>query len=437
VIVRPEDINQYSFGYWIRRLRKSLDLTQPELANRVGCSVITIKKIESGNRRPSQQIANLLADALNVPEGDRDLFLQVARGQKEVPETIETPSGLSASYRAILYHLPYQPTPFLGREVELAEITSHLAESHCRLLTLCGQGGTGKTRLAIRVAELHSDAFQDGVYFISLLDVYDADGLLQAVGKGTGLRVQSYRDMFSELIDNLSTKKILLVLDSFEHIIEHAHLVGEILQHTDGLSIIVTSLESLKIGEEWVFEVQGLAYPEDDETGDLAKFSAVQLFIENARRASSTFSVSKLDMPYIVQICRLVEGMPLGIELASAWVRTLSCMEIAQEIERNLDFLAVTRRNGPERHNSLRATYEYTWKLLSEEEKNILCRLAVFRGGFDRLAAHRVAGASLQDLTVLIEKSLIRYKNGIQGEARYEMHDLIRWFIEEKVQEAR
>ena len=225
----------------------------------------------------------------------------------------------------------------------------------------------------------------------------------------------------SQLLNYLNEKQILLLADNLEHLLGDSavpDLIAEILQRATKVKLLVTSRESLGLQGEWVFEVHGLPIPETAHV----EGTAVELFLQRARRAHVGFDATTDDHADIVRICRLVNGMPLGIELAAAWVRTLSCHEIALEIERGLDFLSVSAKDLPLRHRSMRAVFDHSWKLLSEEEQKVLLRLSVFQGGFQREAAEHVAEATLLTLSALVTKSLIRRS----GTGRYDLHELIR-----------
>ncbi|RPI79069.1 MAG: tetratricopeptide repeat protein, partial [Desulfobacteraceae bacterium] len=222
---------------------------------------------------------------------------------------------------------------------------------------------------------------------------------------------------------------ILLVLDSFEHLLEGAELLMDFLNAAPYLKILVTSRQRLNLKWEWVLEIQGLDYPRNENEQDIEQFDAVQLFLQSVQRIHPGFSLSAAERPFVARICRFLEGMPLGLELAATWARMLSSREIASEVERNSGFLATTLSDIPERHRSLQKVFDYSWQLLSEEEKIVLKRLSVFRGGFGKEAAEKVGRVSLQMLMALINKSfLYRNRNG-----RFEMLEVIRQFIKEQI----
>lgn len=420
---------EVSFGAWVTRQRKMLDLTRAELAECVGCSVSGLRKIESDERRPSRQMAELLADCLHIPAEQRPAFLKVARGQLRV-DRLGTPLpasgavGLRPTSPRPASNLPISPTPLVGRKAELAELARLLRDPHCRLLTLTGPGGVGKTRLAIEVASRHQDLFPDGACFVSLAALNSPAFLVPAIVDGLGFAFQGQIEPRIQLLNYLRVKEVLLVLDNVEHLLGGVELFADLLECAPGLKLLVTSLERLNLKGEWVFEIQGLPVPPSEQAGCVEEYSAVALFVQSARRARSGFELRAEEQPSVVRICRMVEGMPLAIELAAAWVSVLTCREIAHEIEGSLDILATALRDVPERQRSLRATFDHSWNLLAADERCLLCRLAVFQGGFEREAAEQIVSATLPSLLSLVSKSLVhRAENG-----RYDLHEVVRQY---------
>jgi predicted ATPase/DNA-binding XRE family transcriptional regulator len=422
-----------TFGEWLQKQRDDRRLTREEFANRVGCSVAMLRKIEYGERRPSSQIAGLIANALEIPATEHETFVRVARGElrtdrishlSNLPQTPISIPDQSASCN----NLPVLPTPLIGRIHELEEINRLLQDAGCRLLTLIGPGGIGKTRLAMEAASQIQDKFSDGVVFIPFASVNSSRFIVPVIADSVGFAFQSENriDPKLQLFSFLKEKQMLLLVDNIEHLLNgpEIELFSELLALAPKVKLLVTSREMLNLQAEWVFEVQGLSVPIDPQTESIIQDTSVELFLQRARRANARFSVGAEDFLAIAHICQLVDGMPLGIELAAAWVRTLSCEEIASELERSLDFLQATARDLPARHRSMRAVFDHTWKLLSEEEQSILCRLSIFQGGFSRVAAEQVAGASLSILSSLVTKSIIRRGSN----DRYDLHEVIRQY---------
>jgi predicted ATPase/class 3 adenylate cyclase len=330
------------------------------------------------------------------------------------------------------HNLPAQLTPFLGRQAELAEIAQQLQTPGCRLVTLMGPGGIGKTRLAIQAAAEQVEAFSYGVYFVPLAVLSEPNLILPAIADTIGLALHGREEAKAQLLTFLRDKSLLLVLDNFEHLIAGSNVITELLEQAPDLKILVTSRVRLNLRGEWLLEVNGLRVPSTDLTDPAHEWSVVELFVQSARSVQPRFRPGAADWPAIVRICRLVEGIPLAIELAATWIRVLSCREIAQEIEANLDFLTASARDVPERHRSLRTVFDYSWQLLSPAEQRLVRKLAVFRGGFRREAAVQVAQASLALLSALADKSLL-FRN---ASGRYEMHEVWRHYLSQKLADA-
>jgi predicted ATPase/class 3 adenylate cyclase len=325
-------------------------------------------------------------------------------------------------------NLPASRTSFVGRADELEAIDRLLEDPGCRLLTLLGPGGVGKTRLALEAAGRRLDRYQHGVHFVPLASVASPDFLAPAMAESLQFPVDGAHSGFSaqdQLLDFLSERSTLLVLDNFEHLVEGSELLSLVIERAPRVEMMATSRERLGVQSEWVFGVEGL---EVSGNGGGAGDGAVGLFVERARQVAD-FHLTEEERPQVARICRLVYGMPLGIELAAAWVSMLSCAEIADEIERNIGFLSTTARDVPERHRSLRAAFDQSWRLLADEQRDVFQRLSVFRGSFTRDAAAAVAGADLRLLFELSSKSLVRRLEL----GRYELHELLRQYAADKL----
>ncbi|MBN1889861.1 MAG: tetratricopeptide repeat protein [Thermoflexales bacterium] len=328
------------------------------------------------------------------------------------------------------HNLPPQVTPFVGREVERRQVGRRLVDPDHRLLTLVGPGGIGKTRLAIQVAYENRLAFLHGVCFVSLAPLPSAQFLVSAIAGALQLRFQGQAEPKEQLLDALRERDMLLLLDNFEHLIEDGTgLLVDVLQSAPAVKFLVTSRQRLDLYGETAFDVEGLELPEGRDGEKAAGYSAVDLFLRSADRAQAGFRPVDEAWADVVRICRLVGGMPLGIELAAFWVRTLSCRDIAAEIERNLAFLSATRRGVPPRHASIQAAFDHSWERLSAEEQRAFQKLAVFQGGFDREAGKQVGAAALATLSALVDKSFL---NEIPT-GRYTFHELMRQYAADKL----
>ncbi len=331
-----------------------------------------------------------------------------------------------------MHNLPTQLTLFVGRIEEITEIKQLLANPDCRLLTVVGVGGIGKTRLALQAAGQIAISFADGVHFAALQPVTSIQFFLSTVADAIDFSLAGSEEPQLQLLKYLGNKELLLIIDNFEHLLHGVNLLTAILEAAPRVKLLITSREMLHLQEEWIFPLEGLAFPRASVGTtashhiEAAEYSAVQLFVERARRIRRGFAPD-VEMADIVAICQLVEGMPLALELAAAWTQSLPCHVIANEIRQNLDFLATKWRNVPDRQSSMRAVFDYSRNLLTTTEQEVFKRMSVFRGGFRRKAAEYVAGASLTILGSLVSHGLLRW----ESTERYQVHELLRQYADE------
>jgi predicted ATPase/DNA-binding NarL/FixJ family response regulator len=326
---------------------------------------------------------------------------------------------------------PRQLTPFIGRQQELADLAPLLNNPTCRLLSLVGSGGVGKTRLAIQAAAQVADDFTHGVSFVPLQSVQSTDFLVPAMADALDVPLTGQAEPIVQLLHYLRNRELLLLLDNFEQLLGAGgrDVLLQILEAAPRVKLLVTSREVLNFQGEWLYPVAGLAAPAGTYIEGWAGYDAVKLLVERARRVRRDISLER-EAEGIVHLCQLVEGMPLALELAATWTKTLTCAEVADEIQRSLDFLSTTLRDVPKRHRSMQAVFEQVWQRLTPEEEDVFRRLSVFRGGFRRAAVKAVAEATLPVLTTLVDKSLLRWE---PDGRRYQTHELLRQFGEEQL----
>lgn len=348
------------------------------------------------------------------------------------------------SLRPIPNNLDAALSPLVGRTRELAHILERLSTPACRLLTLLGIGGAGKTRLAQEAAlrftqqAATQSLFPDGVFWVGLEHVESEAHLLSALAQAVHYLFQGPATPARQLLDYLRQRRLLLVLDNVEQLVGQSDFILQILHAAPGIKLLITSRERLDFQGEWLLEINGLPYPTDANAAAWEASPAVQLFVQCAQAVSTDFT-PQAQRPAIIQICQMMEGLPLGIQLAAASVRAFSCRQIVTAIEQNLDFLSSSMRNLPLRHRSLRAVFEHSWLLLSAAEKHAFQRLAIFEGSFSAPAAATVAEIPAPVLVDLIAKSLlyvVSVEGGAEdagGERRYRMHPTLHQYAAEKL----
>ncbi|MCB0166019.1 MAG: hypothetical protein KDI79_17425 [Anaerolineae bacterium] len=322
------------------------------------------------------------------------------------------------------HNLPVAVTPFVGREAELTTLAMLLNRPTTRVVTITGLGGIGKSRLALEAAARYHQTQAIETYFVPLAGAHSADALAKSIAAAINFQFSSSLNLERQLLAGLRHRSLLLLLDSVEHLLDSAYLVSRIVEASPAIKVLVTSRECLQLRGETIFAIQGLDYkPEPCEQG-----SAEQMFMQTAARLQPTFRPGDHERAIIGHICRLVEGMPLAIELAASWMDVLPPDRILAEMEDSLSFLGRQIRNVPDRHLSIRAVFAHSWDRLSPEEQSTLKRLSVFEGGFNQAAAEQVAGATIFSLSRLVNKSLVTRV----GPDCYKLHDLLRQFAVER-----
>ena len=448
---------EFSLPDWGAELEEWVYSTREFIAGRVRASLIRAAETEAatgafaGAARWAERAYQLTQEAPEAEDLERLYPLLVAGDSTLVQEALKrareyglelnlSPEEARRRYfvaaregafeaRTVPNNLPRAKTSFIGRDPELIEVGQRMSQGEARLITLLGPGGIGKTRLSLELAagQLREASFPDGVYFVALDALTDPAQIPLAIAQAISIKVKD--DPLAAVQAGIANKRMLLVLDNFEHLMDGALQVSELLETCPNVSVLVTSRERLNLEEEHALLVQGLPVPKEARFAEAEYLDAIKLFLQRAKRARLDFELTPQNLPSVLDICQLVEGSPLGIELAAVWLRSLPIFEIAREIGQNLELLATSSRNIAQRHQSLRAVFEHSWKLLRPKEQQTLARLTVFADGFRREAAGQVGDATIPLLTSLVDKSLLR----INPEGRYDFHPLLYQYAAEKL----
>jgi predicted ATPase/transcriptional regulator with XRE-family HTH domain len=386
-----------SFGQWLGQRRKAFGLTQEELAERLACSASLIRKLELGQRVASQAMADLLAELLGVAPEERAAFVQFANGrlsgdavQRKLWRTLH-----SHTAQAHPTNLPAPLTVLIGREQDLNSLREHLLVPNGRLVTITGPPGIGKTRLALEAGISLLDHFDDGVFFASLAPINDPGKVPPAIARDLGIKDMGNLPTAEQLVRFLREKRLLLVLDNFEQVLDASPVVVDLLAACPGLKVIVTSREALHVLGEQQFQVPALGTVDPAMLPPieiLRSVPAVTLFVERARAVKPAFALTQENAHTVATICARLQGLPLAIELASARVNLLSAQEIQLRLDDSLALLESAARHLPSRQRTLRGAIDWSYALLSEEEKTLFARLGVFVGGCTLAAVEAVCG---------------------------------------------
>lgn len=452
------DSDLLTFDRWLRRRRKACDLTQEQIADQVGCSIETIRKIEAGERRPSLPIAQRLAQALQLSEEEQARFIRIARMQPGLPQDTQVqslpifPQPAPAAPASMPKPQPRTPAlplpnpPFLiGREHELSSVCSYLRHPEIRLLNLVGPGGIGKTSLALRAAADLETSFRDGIVFIPLAALAHADLVEPLIARTLGLPPHDADPGSPERYAALHTAQILLILDNFEHVLAASSAITALLTATRNLKLLVTSRARLRLRTEFVLPVPPLSLPEHDRStapitaAQALDSTAVQLFVRRAQMALPGFTLDQRNAATVAEICERLDGMPLAIELAAVRVALLPAPALLKRLHQRFDLLTSGLADAPERHQTLRATLDWSYHLLTPKQQRMYRRLSVFPAGCTLEAIDQVVaepGAeNLAIVEALLHTSFIQ-QTSHDGEPWFVMLETLLAYAEEQLQAA-
>ena len=419
---------KHEFDQAIYYARRWLQLDElNENAHRALMRLYSAKGQRNAAIQQYQHCVQLIENKLNItPEPmTTELYEKIQSGSlKTETKPLQEAQPLAGS------KLPAQVTPFIGRNDEIAELSRLLLSADTRLLTILAPGGMGKSRLAVEIARKLMPKFEDGVLFVPLGPLETSELFFSYFANAIGYIRAEGQPLNQQLKDYFRGKSILLVLDNLEHLIDMSQWIKDLLAHSPNLKILATSRIPLNIKAETRFHLSGLDFPEEGTNKELNSFCAVKLFLRSSHRAKPGFIPTEDDWPYIGEICRLVGGMPLGIEMAASWLEMLCLPEIVEEIRTGLAFFETDIRDIPERQQSLYTVFDYSWKMLDEKEREQFSQLTIFRGGFTREAAEKVVGISLRQLVGFVNRSILNRT----PEDRFEIHELLRQYGFEKIQ---
>ena len=439
-------VGENSFGGWLSKRRKSLGLTQKQLASQIHCATITLRKIEAEQRKPSLQIAERLAQILFIPGNEQNRFLDFARGDGRSGSTSEWrnfPSHLDSSQP--IFKIPTPLTALIGREQELSTIIEYFIDADIRLVTISGSPGIGKTRLSQDVARGLLAYFPDGIFFIPLHNLENSQQLTLTILQALGNIQQTGKSPEDMLISRIADLHILLVLDNVEHLIDSAgQFAFELLHSCSHLKILITSREILRISGERVFQLSGLNIPSASQLTSLDvnkifNFPALKLFEERANAVKTDFYLSPDNIEDVCAICKHLDGLPLAIELFAVWIKIMTPHALLEQLNNHFVLHTEGSHALPLHQRTLYNAINWSYNLLSDQEKYLFNNLSVFTGGFTIQATEAVlseysANANATDIiATLTEKSLLQRGLDNIDEPRFYMLTTLRQFASEQL----
>ena len=433
-----------SFGQWLKSRRKELLLTQQALAKLVGCATITIRKIEADELHPSQQIAEQLAQHLELEPHEGEGFVGFARTGHRPATPRSAIAVLQSEGSQSPGNLPLRRERLIGREADLEILRELLLREDVGLVTLTGVGGSGKTRLALELATQVRVSFADGAWFVDLAPISDPALVVSRIAAIIGVREAGREPLLESLKAFQHPKQMLLVLDNFEQVVVAAPLLAELLNAAPRLKVLVTSRTVLHLYGEQEYPVPPLAFPAHTQLPPLEalhQYAAVTLFIQRARAVKPDFQVTNANAPAVAEICARLDGLPLALELAAARVKLFPPQALLSRLDQRLKTLTGGARDVPARHQTLRSTIDWSYQLLAADEQALFARLGVFAGGCTVEAAEAVCpgtgdfqGNVIDGLAALVDQSLVRQQEGVAGEPRFMMLETIREYALERLE---